>query len=366
MKVSYIGPLKDYSGYGEANRHTVAALMAAGVEVVGDLVKYTQEQSDFGAIGDLMNRALETKGDYKIRILHVTPDEYSRLIVPGKYHIGQFYWETDRIPPDFVKGLELVDEIWTGSEANKEAMINSGVRKPIYIFPQAVEVNRDWPEPYVIEDFDGFVFYSIFEWIDRKNPMALLRAFYEEFKHDENVALVIKTYHRNFTLQSKRKIRAEVEALKSSMGLKNYPPVYLYLDLMDRRQIMRLHKTGDCFVSAHRGEGWGLPQMEAMLAGNPVISTNYGGLHEWIDGYASLIPYDMVPVRGMGHSDKWYTPDQKWAEVNIEALKFAMRLRYDTRDQPSDYSDYITEKFNFDVVGEAMHKRLVEIEEGIT
>lgn len=51
MNVCYLGPLKDYSGYGEANRHFVAALDEAGVYVIPELVSYSRESSDFGTLG---------------------------------------------------------------------------------------------------------------------------------------------------------------------------------------------------------------------------------------------------------------------------------------------------------------------------
>lgn len=371
MKVSYVGPLKDYSGYGEANRHTVAALMSAGVDVVGELLKYTAESSDFGELGKIVNKSLSTKGEYDIRIMHTTPDEYQRLMKPGKYHIGQFYWETDKVPQTFAKNLNLVDEIWTGSHANVSAMKFAGVTKPIYVFPQATETNREFPEPYIINGFDGFVFYSIFEWIDRKNPEALLRAFYKEFKGQKDVALVIKTYFRNFTLNNKRMIKNAVLKLKAELGVDDFPAVFLYLDLMDRRQIMRLHSTGDCFVSAHRGEGWGVPQVEAALAGNAVISTGYGGVHEYFeDNKTAMLPnYKMVQLSGMAHSSYWYTPEQKWAEIDPDSLQAAMRWAYNNQDDAKDMGkrarDYANENFSFETVGKMMAERLDKINQEI-
>lgn len=46
MNVAYLGPLKDYSGYGEANRHFVCALDEGHVDP--QLVSYSHESSDFG------------------------------------------------------------------------------------------------------------------------------------------------------------------------------------------------------------------------------------------------------------------------------------------------------------------------------
>ncbi len=371
MNVAYLGPLKDYSGYGEANRHAVAALDAAGINVLGQLVSYSQESSDFGAIGVLVNGICERVGRYKIKILHTTPDQYAKYMEKGTYHIGHFFWETSGVPAEFAEGLNLLDEIWTGSQANHDAMRSSGVTRPIYIFPQAIETGRTWPAAYEVPNFDGFKFYSIFEWTDRKNPAGLLQAFWEEFDGRTDVGLVIKTYFRNFTLSNRRMIKNQIQILKARSGVKAPPPVFLYLDLMDRQQIMRLHQTGDCYVSAHRGEGWGVPQVEAALAGNLVISTGYGGCHEYFtdDVDAMLLPFEMVKLRGMSHSQRWYTSEQMWAEVDHLALRAAMRVAVDNKNSTAKIAAagqrLVVDRFNLKRVGNEMAARLNEIERGL-
>ena len=374
MNVAYLGPLQDYSGYGEANRHDIAALEAAGVNVTGQLVSYVRDMTDFGELGKIVNATLERKDPYKVKILHTTPDQFHRYIEKGVYTIARFFWETDKVPKDFAEGLKLCDEIWTGSQANKEAIIKAGVDKPIYIFPQATQAKRDWPEKYELPGFreDGFLFYSIFEWIDRKNPAALLNAYWQEFQAGENVGLLLKTYFRDFTHMNKQKIFQEIDILKKKSGLSEFPPIYIYKELMDRKQIMRLHKTGDCFVSAHRGEGWGIPQVEAMLAGNPIISTNFGGVHEYLTNGkdATLLDYSMVTVRGMEHSDRWYTRDQHWAEVDSDQLRAALRRAFEDRNHNDAIAragkKTVEKKFNLKAVGGLLADRLSEIERSLT
>lgn len=368
MNVCYLGPLLDYSGYGEANRHALAALHAAGANVVAKIVTYTAEGSDYGKMGELVNQLKENDANYKIKIIHTTPDQYARHMEPGKYHIGHFFWETDKVPEDFAAGLELMDEIWTGSNANVDAIRNAGCTKPIKIFQQAIETEREWPEPYEIRNFDGYLFYSIFEWTDRKNPQALIDAYLKEFQNGENVGLLIKTYFKNFSRQNKKMIRSAIEKAKAKSGVKNTPPIFLYLDLMDRKHIMRLHKTGDCFVSTHRGEGWGIPQVEAALAGNLVITTGYGGVNEYFTdgGNALVIPYDMIPVKGMEHSTKWYDSDQNWADPKPEAIRSRLRFAYEMKEQSADIAKagqfYVIANFNLEHVGKLMVDRLKEIE----
>lgn len=365
MRIKYCGPARDYSGYGEANRHDIAALIEAGIDVTGQFPSYTLEISDYGRLGEMMNKIEGKELGYKIKILHTTPNVYKQYFEGGCYHIGRVFWETDKLPLDFAINVQLCDEIWTGSEFNKKAIINAGVTRPIYVIPEAIdsEIDVEKVDPYVIEHKNTYKFYSIFEWTERKNPAALLEAYWREFEMDEGVSLTLKTYLDNFTPAKKQEINNMIRMIKKKLNLKRFAPVYLYRNLMDRHQVYRFHKTFDCFVSAHRGEGWGVPQMEAMLMKKPIISTNCGGIHEYLtDGQdALLVPYTMIPVEN-SRNVQWYTPDQKWADIHIDKLREAMRFCFDNREKATEIgingNNTVNSKFSLKAVGMKMQDRL--------
>jgi glycosyltransferase involved in cell wall biosynthesis len=371
MKVKYTGPARDYSGYGEANRHDIGALVAAGIDVTTQIPSYTLEIADFGKLGELAT-SLENKPlGYKIKILHTTPNVYRQFMEGDKYHIGRVFWETDKIPQDFAANVELMDEIWTGSKHNAQAIRNAGVTKPIHIIPEAIDT--DIPQkidPYKIHELPDnlkYTFYSIFEWTERKNPTALLEAYWKAFEGVTDVALVLKTYVDNFTPDKKNEIDNEIRSIKRRLNLTHYAPVFLYRGLMDRHQVYRFHKSFDCFVSAHRGEGWGIPQMEALLLGNPIISTGCGGIHEYLVNniHGKLIPYQMVPLRENSRNKQWYTQDQQWAEIDQEELGKAMLFAYQNKAEMQEMGErgqrLVKEVFNLKAVGDLMRKRLQEI-----
>lgn len=360
---------RDYSGYGEACRHDVGALVEAGVDVTTQIPSYVLESTDFGKVGALCN-ALENKPlGYKIKILHTTPNVYTQFIEPNIYHVARAFWETDKLPPDFAKGIQLCDEVWTGSEYNKKAMQNAGVTKPIYIIPEAIDSEVGKVEPY-ITNLKSFNFYSIFEWTERKNPFALLTAYWQEFTAKDNVALVIKTYVDNFQSEKRDEVKQYIKRIKKQMPLPYYAPLYIYRNLMDRRQIYRFHKTFDCFVSTHRGEGWGVPQMEAMLLDKPVISTNCGGIHEYLTDKenALLLPFTFTGVDNT-RNKQWYLPDQKWASVDIKALRSAMRFAFDNQNAIKELGtkggQVVHNKFALKTVGLQMLERLKIIQRSL-
>src|SRR3990167_8121872 len=357
MNIRYTGPGLDYSGYGEANRHDIAALVAGGVEVAVELTRHSLEISEFGRLGQLVQSRTNIPLNYDIKILHTTPNIFGRFMEPGKYHIGRVIWETDRLPTDFAEGAALMDEIWTASKYTAAAIKNSGINKPIYIIPEAIDTDIPEIEPFVVEGKSGFYFYSVFEFTERKNPAGLLKGFWEEFENTEGVSLVIKTHIDNFTPEKKQELRDIIATIKNRIRLTRYAPIYISNDLMTRKQVYRFHQTFDCFVCPHRGEGWGVPQMEAMLLGKPVISTNCGGIHEYLEDAkdAYLIPYKTIPLIANSRNQQWYRPDQNWADIDMEAFKKAMRFVFENRSKSKEIGvagrAKVMGKFNLKEVG---------------
>lgn len=366
MKIAYFGSWPDHSGYGEANRNFIYALYKAGVDVVTQRMSYVKETTDYGELLGICDKLCTGKDDYQVRILHITPDQYFHHIEPGKYHIGHLFWETDRIPAIWAWNCNRMDEIWTGSEANKKALITSGVRVPIHIFPQPVYFQERIYDPFIITAHSGYFFYSIFEWTERKNPEALLRAFYTEFNGCSDVSLLIKSFRDGYGLQKRQYVVDQLKQIKEEYGSKASPKVFFCGELLTNSDMFRLHATGDCFVSTHCGEGWGRPQTEAMVMGRPIISTNAGGIHEYLNNkVAMLIDGKVVPVTE-DPERQWYTKDQNWVEIDELELRKKMRWAYDHQDlarkMGQEGKQFVLNEFDPEKIGLLMKKRLDEIE----
>lgn len=367
VKVKYAGPWCDYTGYGEANRNAIMALHTVGVDVTTERISYTPQQFSYGKAYDVAAKLEAAPVDYGIKIIHVPSDGYLRFLEPTKYHIGHLFWETDGLSKSWVWNCNLVNEIWTGGEWHKENFRRAGVKVPINVYPQSIDTTPFLSKKFTIPDHKGFLFYSIFQWIERKNPKALLTAYWQEFEGEENVSLLIKTYGIDLTGESFQKIRSDIKAWKAESGVKSFPRTMLYTQMLSKEDIMRIHITGDCFVSAHRGEGWGIPQVEAMSVGNPIISTNLGGVHEWLEDEknAFLLKYTMSNVKNMEFAP-WYNTDQRWADVAIPDIRKKMRFVFENRDKAKEIGmagkRLVDEKFSYKSVGELMKRRLQEIQ----
>jgi glycosyltransferase involved in cell wall biosynthesis len=61
------------------------------------------------------------------------------------------------------------------------------------------------------------------------------------------------------------------------------------LGLLDEREMVFFYRSCDVFVFTSRLEGFGLPPLEAMACGVPVVTTNCGGVTDFVDGRNALI-----------------------------------------------------------------------------
>ncbi len=212
---------------------------------------------------------------------------------------------------------------------------------------------------------DCFVFYSIFQWQERKNPYGLLSAYTSAFSGVDDVVLVMKTYRHNHATD-KQQIVDLVRDFKKYVRLDHYPKIYIVVENMSKEGILALHGTGDCFLLLQRSEGWGLPHFEAAACGNPIITPGYGGQEEFLkEDNSYLTNYTLCPVGGMTWSP-YYTGDQLWCEPDMEHAINLMRHVYNNRDEAkakgAKVKEFVTTNFSWDVVGNLIIKRLNELD----
>ncbi len=365
--ISYCGSLKDPSGYGDSNRADVAALFAAGVDVKTETVTQTLHTTTNGWVGSLADHLEGREIDYKIKIIHLTPDLYPKYMEDGKYHIGRLVWETDKLPKVWIEPINKMNEIWTMTEAQKEVIKNSGVNVPIHVFPEPLDItNGDKKtEPLVIPNYSGVIFYAMFQWIERKDPYSLLTTYWKTFEGYEDVILLLKTFRVAYSDTDFAKIKEDIARWKAGLKQKHYPRVGLIRDLWPTEKVWQFHKMGGVFLSASHGEGWGRPMVEASLLGNPVVSIDR-------TGFADVFPKDVFYPVNCAPSPvvpqswiSWYQKDQNWLNIDTKDLGAMMLSIYKDQQEAKERGEkakqFVKVNLNYWTVGNSMKQRLEEI-----
>lgn len=369
--VKYTGTFSDYSGYGSANRAFIAALYAAGVDVTTELVVQVREASKNGWTQDLAMNLIDRDIPYKVKIIHLTPDNYPQYMEKRKYHIGHLFWETDKLPTEWIAPINKMQELWVSSEAMANLFRSSGVHIPMYWFGQPIDIAEGDKiyQKFNLPGHKGFLFYSMFQWIERKNPRGLLESYWRAFSGRTDVSLLLKTYRVGYDKSEYEKIQSDVARWKRELRLVHYPRVYVTTKLLTHEDVMRVHTTGNAYVSADHGEGWCRPLQEALLLGKPAISTARGGIHEYLksDMYYPIKSTYVPVVQQQGIP--FYYPDQNWAMPDKGELEEQMKFVFANRDlaliKGAKAKAFVKEQFSYRTVGEQMRERLEKIYKGV-
>lgn len=326
--VVWKGPVHKASGLGRASRAYARALKRQGVSV---------------RIGGLSKSIRPSKGK-KALIYHYIPSHIQWKIERSVYDpiILNTVWETSKTPKSWLSDMNKFDAVCVPSQHNKRALVASGVKVPIFIVPHGVDTKEFHPnnkKMFMPSAADKFTFVSVFGFQHRKNPEGLLRAYWEEFSSNDNVILVIKT-NGYAAYENEKWIQQKISHYKKRLGIqKDTAPVVIIGRRLNESQLKGLYTLGDAFVLPTRGEGVGLPFLEALASGVPVITTGWGGHMDFLTSHNSfLIPYQLKnPSVSMNSphaisrkfSNLFAHNEQLWAEPDLHSLKKIMRNAYE-------------------------------------
>ncbi len=244
----------------------------------------------------------------------------SAQLVLGRKVVWSVF-ESDQLHAGYVKSLRMFDTVWTPSQWGKAVLSACGLpAEVIDVVPEGVNPSAfAFKENKVFPVDRPFRFLAIGKYEERKGYRFLLDSFARCFGGRSDVELLVKCDY--FLDHAHRRTQFEAEVHRR--GLNNV--LAAWGDWSDR-EYCNLYAEADAFVLPTRAEGWGLPIMEALACGLPVITTNYSGQTEYLSsivGEYFPISHTVVPIYDPDFLGYWKGVDAcgaKWAEPDRQSL----------------------------------------------
>lgn len=371
-KVVLRAPVLSQSGYGVHSRQIARWLLQRNdVDLTIQPVQWGMTpwllNGDLkdGLIEKLIEKSKDDKGPFDVSFQVQLPNEWTKGLAKVDVAVTAGV-ETTICNPDWIRSVNQFQHVLVPSKFVKTTFERSGEisdSTQVHVIPESFidSVERETSIDLTFETKFNFLMVSQMTSrnadSDRKNIFNTVKWFCETFENDSDVGLIIKT---NNGRESKidRKITFDImRQLVSQVRKTSFPRVHLLHGTFSDDEMAALYKHPQikAFISLTRGEGFGLPILEAAACDLPVIATNWSGHLDFMNhGKFMKVDFELKQIPTTRVDKAIFMPEAKWADVTESDVKRKLSKFRDRSEIPTTWAkelgQLIRKKYSFDAV----------------
>jgi glycosyltransferase involved in cell wall biosynthesis len=383
------GPVLTQSGYGCHARQVAKWLLdlaekRGDLNVVFEVLPWgitpwmVNPEAEGGLVGKILERCQKLP-HYDVSLQLQLPNEWDPFL--ASFNIGITAGvETNKANPAWVDCLNRMDLVVVPSEFTKKTFMNSGeVTARVEVIPESwfeemrtAGENNSLGEKLKLDTKFNFLLVGQFTGNnaenDRKNIAYTIKWIAEEFKDNPDVGLVIKTNSGRQSKADKRHCLNMLSQIVMQVKKGAGPKIYLLHGAMTNKEFADLytHPQIKALVTLTHGEGFGLPILEAAVAGLPVIATDWSAHTEFLNqGKFIKVECSLGPIHQSRVDNSIFMPDAKWAFPNEQDFKRKIRRFYNSPAIPKTWSTELRTKLLNTHSPETISEKYTKLFEGI-
>ena len=288
------------------------------------------------------------------------------------YLISWAIFETENFPQKMLSWLGQSHEIWTPSSWARNVLIRRGISQDkIFVVPEGVSRSQFHSIGHVERD-QGVKLLSVGalsqdkKISERKGFEDLIRSFLDA---DFDPAVVSLTLKFDSFLEPDRGYAQARDLLEKYACPEN---VCLVSGNLPVEAMGIFYRTFHAYVSATRGEAWGLPIIEAASCGLPLVSPVHTGISEYLSPIRQHIYEVNTEIVGMSHDavydERWTlgrSEQDEWCQVDRRDLTEKIRscvsdvISGRACKSAETVSAYLRDEFCWSRAAEKAWKRLI-------
>lgn len=383
--VLFRAPSLTASGYGQHSRMVVQWLLKReelGVcKVLFDLVDWgmtpwhISAESFGGLAGAILSRNIKPSSRPDIAISLQLPNEWDPQL--GNFNVGMTAAvETTTCNPEWIDACDKMDKIIVPSSFTKTVLNNTRKSiKNIDVVPESYDdIFAQEPNSQPFDFSTNFNFLLVGQLTgkdvltDRKNIFNTVKWICETFPNNPNVGIVLKTNFGQNT-HSDREITDKImQMLVKEVRKTDFPKIHLIHGNLSNEEMNALyhHPKIKAFVTLSHGEGFGIPVLEAAVAGLPMIAVDWSGYTDFLHkGKFIKVAYNLQEVHRSKVDGKIFMSGTKWSQALESDFKKKLERFYESSTIPKQWATELKEKLAVEYSQLSIEKQYDEAFKGI-